>query len=447
MKKSLGKRFLSGVTSGILAVTYALPSNILSAAADDETPDPKYGKEYAVEDILSEYAYFVRDDANIGNHTVGSIAIGGTGVIDHFGEGAVSPSFIGNIEKTGNYQYEAPFLYGEDVRERYKGQPVYYHQHSEELSYLDSEDSKFKKIDNDFIDFGEAFAKVSEWSEAKKNASDAYRLTADDVKERELWYGNNIKVIAIDFDTMPSNIVIPKDIFDSATLISLEGDIRKIATGGYTITLEDIDKANLTFDGNSDGGFKLVEFANVDAGRNTTAFHALGDSEITQNGQINLDAGMNLVWNFPDSSEVNFKFGGGHIVAPKASYSNDGGNNEGSIIAKSIAFTKAEAHFYPYRSFSKKVSDVTFSKIKDTTEITDASADSYSVKNAEEKISGAHMVLTLDAPDKEGETLSGVMSNLDSRSVEEGKPAISGNTIKWTTVDTPITLKGLPDGK
>ena len=36
MKKSLGKRFLSGVTSGILAVTYALPSNIPSASAEDE---------------------------------------------------------------------------------------------------------------------------------------------------------------------------------------------------------------------------------------------------------------------------------------------------------------------------------------------------------------------------------------------------------------------------
>ncbi|WP_175460957.1 SpaA isopeptide-forming pilin-related protein, partial [Ruminococcus flavefaciens] len=453
MKKSLGKRFLSGVTSGILAVTYALPSNIPSASAGDETLNPKYGKEYAVEDILSEYAYFVKDDANIGNHTVGSIAVGGTGVIDHFGEGAVSPSFIGNIEKTGNYQSEAPFLYGEDIRERYKGQPVYYHQHSGELSYLDSEDSKFKKIDNDFIDFGEAFAKISEWSEAKKTASDAYKLTESDIEERELWFGNNIKVISIDFDTMPSNIVIPKEIFESANLISLKGNIEKIATGGYTITLEDVEKANLAFDGNGEGGFKLVEFAGVEAGKNTTAFHALGDSETTQNGQINLDAGMNLVWNFPDSTEVNFKFGGGHIVAPNASYSNDGGNNEGSIIAKSIEHTKAEAHFYPYYSFSKerpvkkKVSDVTFSKVKDTTEIAETTSDGYSVKNAGEKISGAHMVLTLDAPEQEGETLSGVTSNLDSKSVEEGKPVISGSVIKWTTVDTDLTLKGLPDGK
>ncbi|WP_037272362.1 SpaA isopeptide-forming pilin-related protein, partial [Ruminococcus flavefaciens] len=453
MKKSLGKRFISGVTSGILAVTYALPASLLPAAAEDGTSNPKYGKDYAVEDILSEYAYFIKDDANIGNHTVGSIAVGGTGVIDHFGEGAVSPSFIGNIEKTGNYQSEAPFLYGEDIRERYKGQPVYYHEHSEGLSYLDFEGSKFQKIDNDFIDFNEAFAKISEWSESKKNASDAYRLTADDVEDRELWYGNNIKVISIDFDTMPSNIVIPKDIFESADLISLNGDIAKIATGGYTITLEGIDKANLTFDGNTEGGFKQVEFAGVDSGKNTTAFHALGDSAITQNGQINLDAGMNFVWNFPDSSEVNFKFGGGHIVAPNASYSNDGGNNEGSIIAKSIAFTKAEAHFYPYfplsgeRPEKKKTSDVSFSKVKDTTEITETTADGYSVKNAGEKISGAHMVLTLDTPDKEGETLSGVTSNLDSRSVEDGKPAISDKVIKWTTTDTDLTLKGLPDGK
>ncbi|WP_081373553.1 SpaA isopeptide-forming pilin-related protein, partial [Ruminococcus flavefaciens] len=447
MKKSLGKRFLSGVTSGILAVTYALPTSLPSAAAEDGTSDPKYGKEYAVEDILSEYAYFIREDANIGNHTVGSIAIGGTGVIDHFGEGAVSPSFIGRIEKTGNYQQEAPFLYGDDIRERYKGQPVYYHEINEELSYLTGEGSKFQKIDNDFIDFGSAFANFTEWSEAKKNASDAYRFKIDDLEERELWYGNNIKVISIDFDTMPSSIVIPKDVFEAADLISLNGDIKKIATGGYTITLEDVDKANLTFDGNSEGGFKLVEFAGVEAGRNTTAFHALGDSEITQNGQINLDAGMNFVWNFPDSSEVNFKFGGGHVVAPKASYSNGGGNNEGSIIAKSISSTTAEAHFYPFRSFSKKVSDITFSKIKDTTEITESTADSYSVKNAGEKISGAHMVLTLDTPEHEGDTLSGVISNLDSKSVEEGKPVISGNTIKWTTVDTPLTLKGLPDGK
>lgn len=103
MKKSLGKRLISGVTSGLLAVTYALPNSLPAgsnfyAAAEGKTPNPKYGKDYAVEDILSEYSYFIQNDANIGNHTVGSVAIGGTGQIDHFGDGSVAPSFIGNIE-------------------------------------------------------------------------------------------------------------------------------------------------------------------------------------------------------------------------------------------------------------------------------------------------------------------------------------------------------------
>ena len=65
---------------------------------------------------------------------------------------------------------------------------------------------------------------------------------------------------------------------------------------------------------------------------------------------------MRFIWNFPDATNVESKFLGGHLVAPNAHVQVYGsgkdatGNFEGGIIAKS-AETNAEAHFYPYNSY------------------------------------------------------------------------------------------------
>lgn len=80
-----------------------------------------------------------------------------------------------------------------------------------------------------------------------------------------------------------------------------------------------------------------------------------GLSGAIHGGEANLD-GTNLIWNFPDATDVEVNYLSGHVVAPNATAKincrGDGsivneGNFEGNVIARN-AFTGGEAHFYSY---------------------------------------------------------------------------------------------------
>ena len=57
--------------------------------------------------------------------------------------------------------------------------------------------------------------------------------------------------------------------------------------------------------------------------------------------------GMNLIWNYPNVSELTYCNLNGHLIAPDAHVSVVGGRHEGGVIAASL-HTESEAHFYPY---------------------------------------------------------------------------------------------------
>ena len=57
--------------------------------------------------------------------------------------------------------------------------------------------------------------------------------------------------------------------------------------------------------------------------------------------------GMNLIWNYPNASDLTYCNLNGHLVAPNAYVRVTGGRHEGGVIADSL-YTESESHFYPY---------------------------------------------------------------------------------------------------
>ena len=76
--------------------------------------------------------------------------------------------------------------------------------------------------------------------------------------------------------------------------------------------------------------------------------YAIAHSEgsASTGGQYYLQ-GMNLIWNYPNVSELTYCNLNGHLIAPDAHVSVVGGRHEGGVIAASL-HTESEAHFYPY---------------------------------------------------------------------------------------------------
>ena len=73
---------------------------------------------------------------------------------------------------------------------------------------------------------------------------------------------------------------------------------------------------------------------------------AHSDGSASTGGQYYLQ-GMNLIWNYPNVSELTYCNLNGHLIAPDAHVSVVGGRHEGGVIAASL-HTESEAHFYPY---------------------------------------------------------------------------------------------------
>ena len=62
-----------------------------------------YNKEYTIENLLSDYQYIVKDNADIKNHTVGAVLIGGKATLSSFGDAVIENSYIGYVTAYGNY--------------------------------------------------------------------------------------------------------------------------------------------------------------------------------------------------------------------------------------------------------------------------------------------------------------------------------------------------------
>lgn len=326
--------------------------------------DPKYDKAYTIENILSSYNLFIENDLTTHNHVVGAMAVGNdyTGK-SASGDAAKAPSYAKNIIEAYNYSC------GAYLDEADKENLAFYYQTKEDNVFLGT---NYVQVTDPYIDFAQAFQNIRAWSQAKatETGSHVWVVQASDLTQT--YNHTSGKKLDIDVSTVTAtDIIIPKNIYDQIGLINFtsstgattEKIVDGMARNGYTITIPDVTDTYFTFEYSN-----VDKFVTVNEQQSSNMFKGL--SGAIHGGEANLD-GANLIWNFPDATDVSVKHLTGHLVAPNATVQINcredgsivtGGNFEGNVIARN-AFTGGEAHFYSYYGLkSTKPMDVSVEK-------------------------------------------------------------------------------------
>lgn len=316
----------------------------VKVSAATEAP---YGKSITIQQILSDYQYFVNDNATILNHTVGGIVAGGNVRVSNFGDGAIEPSYFGNIVSVGNYNgtTTSHFLSGNPSYSKYVGLPVYYN--STTVSGLSS---SFIKYTNSipFIDLTSAFSTLATQSSNMANSS--YTVTAANITG-DIYNGYTLNLPLGAY----KSVVIPKAIYDQVNYIKLTGisSLNDFVNTEYSISVIGVPNISISFaytslDDSKNTGKKGILFSDGQSFNNSNSLKNISSGNLV-GGQLNTN-GMKLIWNFPNATTLISDYTAGHIVAPNAdvTLTNGTGNFEGGIIAKSIQNNSAEGHFYPY---------------------------------------------------------------------------------------------------
>ena len=219
-----------------------------------------------------------------------------------------------------------------------------------------------------YIDFKKAFNSLKAESKSLgKNSS--LILSNENLKWAKIDNQSGY-LLTIPFSASVKSVYIPHKVLYKADWIMIDGvkDLDELVSTEHIIT---IDKYN-TLEIGSDysyvesGDYKKAVFISTtnDDGK-TFSFsgshfvqkayllddaHGLKNlkkSETIEAGQMDL-SGMKLIWNFPDNDFLTCKYLPGHVLAPNAFVTINGGCFEGSYIADSILNYCAEGHFYPY---------------------------------------------------------------------------------------------------
>ncbi len=298
-----------------------------------------YDKKYTVSNLLSDYQYVVKDNADIKNHTVGAVLIGGKATLSSFGDAAIENSYIDYIVTYGNYS-NGSYFRNTKYKEYYDKYKAYYRDsdYSGELSGL-------TKTNTSYVDFNRVYKEIMNES---KDLSTGTKITLKkeniDGQDGIALYVPNKQVVVIekdewnkcDFIVLDGSL---KDFISTKHVISVLSDNVQIGADYSYVAVGDNKKAVFVKD---DGKLKLLEHGN--------GLMQIKDGSV-QGGQLNVD-GMKLIWNIPNATEVTTEYLPGHVVAPNANVKINGGNFEGSYIVKSLV-SNAEGHFCPYGSVKK----------------------------------------------------------------------------------------------
>lgn len=307
-------RTAAGVTAAAIAVT----TSIAAVNADND----KYTKPYTIANVLTDYQFFVEGDFSHGGHTVGAVAIGGKASIGAFGDGQVAPSYIHHIESVGNFS-DCGW-----VDEANKAHSVYYGESDI------GERTNFVKND-DFIDFTEAMSRIrkeSQW------------IADNGTKIGEDCYDVSSSTITVDLKANSSkSYTIDYSLFSKAKTLNFTGlTVEEFAKGGYTLSVVGV---------NGNAGIDFTSWGSMGTHISLNGQGMDGKlkdiSGASNGGQYN-PTGTPLLYNFPDATSLDINYLAGGLCAPNARVSLNGGNYEGNIIAKSVAQTNAEAHFFSY---------------------------------------------------------------------------------------------------
>ena len=329
MRKIKFKTLLLFVLLFIFMLIYAVSS------ASTKT----YDKKYTVSNLLSDYQYVVKDNADIKNHTVGAVLIGGKATLSSFGDAAIENSYIDYVVAYGNYS-NGSYFRDTKYKEYYDKYKAYYRDsdYSGELSGL-------TKTNTSYMDFNRAYKEIMNES---KDLSTGTKITLKkeniDGQDGIALYVPNKQVVVIekdewnkcDFIVLDGSL---KDFISTKHVISILSDNVKIGADYSYVTVGDNKKAVFVKD---DGKLKLLEHGN--------GLMQIKDGSV-QGGQLNVD-GMKLIWNIHNATEVVTEYLPGHVVAPNANVKINGGNFEGGYIVKNLV-SNAEGHFYPYGSVEK----------------------------------------------------------------------------------------------
>lgn len=332
---------------GLVLVLFMGNLNLLTSQAADV-----YGKPYTISNILSDYQYFVRGDWTGTGHTVGAIAVGGTAnTTSTIGNGGNAPSYINHIENLSFAPCFQDFLSVAD------GGCNWMYYNSCENNALDVQPGGNAICINDstsFLNFDTAFTRlINESVNLKDNATciipndlsigdktDAYELQQVNIYEPVFLY--------LYFPDGSHNISIPYEIFQKLNISNIVIDgvsLADVTNDEYVISITGINDSDISLDFN--GAQPNSGIIGVRTTGNIGFAQALKSSE--SSGQI-CSSGMKFIWNFPDATgTINLDTQSGHIVAPQAHIVENEkcGNFEGNVIADSVDFNGAEAHFYP----------------------------------------------------------------------------------------------------
>ena len=331
MKISMLVKRLFLISVVISVLVFNLSTGIFLADSMISTED-RFGSDYSIAHILGNYSYFVNGNmsGNAVAHTSGAIIVGGEldFTASGFGNIMAAPSYINHIKGLG--YMNAPFPGTEYLQEK---RVVYYGTVDTSVpGYLFYNEGENNTKDNvlfcnpDYINVGTAMQAVRTESAAMAASGnrDAYIYEAGEVK--------------IDFKKATS-----------VTVSESLAQIQKITL--ENITIDELMKASyiVSFTGSGAGNINAqMIWLNGKTLDQQFKEYAIAHSEgsASTGGQYYLQ-GMNLIWNYPNVSELTYCNLNGHLIAPDAHVSVVGGRHEGGVIAASL-HTESEAHFYPY---------------------------------------------------------------------------------------------------
>ncbi len=331
MKISMLVKRLFLISVVISVLVFNLSTGIFLADSMISTED-RFGSDYSIAHILGNYSYFVNGNmsGNAVAHTSGAIIVGGEldFTASGFGNVMVAPSYINHIKGLG--YMNAPFPGTEYLQEK---RVVYYGTVDASVpGYLFYNEGENNTKDNvlfcnpDYINVGTVMQSVRTESAAMAASGnrDAYIYEAGEVK--------------IDFKKATS-----------VTVSESLAQIQKITL--ENITIDELMKASyiVSFTGSGAGNINAqMIWLNGKTLDQQFKEYAIAHSEgsASTGGQYYLQ-GMNLIWNYPNVSELTYCNLNGHLIAPDAHVSVVGGRHEGGVIAASL-HTESEAHFYPY---------------------------------------------------------------------------------------------------
>lgn len=296
--------------------------------------EDRYSGGYSIRDILGSYVYFVEGNltGTSTSHTSGPIVVGGTldYTISGFGNILTSPCYVNHVlglnyincmfPGTECHQPNRVVYYGTVD----SGVPAY-------LFYNpnggNSETSILFQNEN-FINVGAVMAALRQESVSLAGAGNTHAYKIEQ------------QVLTIDFK-QAKDITVAEDV----------SDIQRIEL--QNVTVEELMKQRhvISFTNTADIAFSAQNIY-VQGGTIDQKFKDYANQNdnncASTGGQYYLE-GMNLIWNFPNATQVTMVNLNGHLVAPNAEVQLLGGRHEGGVIAKSV-YTDSEAHFYPMRN-------------------------------------------------------------------------------------------------